>query len=61
REERGRTLAGGLAASRQEPLVQPAARRLLRGGPLQMEIFDSSGEDAEKLGIHPSFGVDGLS
>ena len=54
REEWGRALAGGLAGSWQVPLVQPAACRLFRGGPLQMEFLSGLGEDAEKLTESPA-------
>ncbi len=37
-KEGGRALAGGLLAPRKKPLVQPAARRLLRRRPLELEL-----------------------
>ncbi len=56
REERQGSLARGLTAHQQEPLVQTAARGLLWWRPLQSQYFNRFWEDMEKFGIHPGFG-----
>lgn len=36
---------------RQKPLIQAAASRLLRRGPVETELADSSGKDADEFGV----------
>lgn len=54
------TLTRGLVVPRQEPFIQMVACGLLGGRPVKAELLNSLGEDAEKIGIHPSSGVNGL-
>ncbi len=53
-EERRGSLARGLTATQQEPLVQTAARGLFWWRPLQSQLFNQFWEDTEKFGIHPA-------
>ncbi len=48
-KEGGRVLAEGLMAPREKPLVQPAARWLLRQRPLEPELVDSFCHNADVL------------
>ncbi len=53
-EEGGRAFAEGLMATREKPLVQPAARWLLRRRPFESELIDSLCNDADELLISSS-------
>ncbi len=56
-EEGGRALAEGLMAPREKPLVQPAARWLLRRRLFEPELFDSLCHDADELLIRSESGA----
>ncbi len=56
-EEGGRALAEGLMAPWKKPLVQPAARLLLRRRPFKPELVDSLRHNADELFMRSKSGV----
>ncbi len=58
-KEGGQALAGGQLAPREKPLVQPAARRLLRRRLLEPELIDSLCHHTDELLIRSGSEEDG--
>ncbi len=56
-KEGGRALAGGQLAPLEKPLVQPAARRLLRRRPLEPELIDSLCHHTDELLVRSRSGA----
>ncbi len=57
REEGGRALAESLMATREKPLVQLAARWLLRRRPFEPELVDRLRHNADELFIRSESGT----